>query len=647
MNKRWRVHAHDSGLIQDLQRVTGVPAVVAQLLLTRGIGDPRSAKSFLDTKLADLRDPEDLPGVTQAADLLYEMIQSQQPIVVYGDYDVDGMSATALLYSALSLLQAKASYYIPCRMEEGYGLNGEALTRLASQGARCVVTVDCGIASPEEALLARKLGLKLIVTDHHQFGDTLPEAAAIVHPRLPGHAYPFDGLCGAGVAFKLAWALCRRAAGAKRVGDRMKNFLLEAVALAALGTVADMVPLVDENRVLVRHGLESLKQRPTLGLRHLLKVTDLVNRSHYTGDDISFMLAPRLNAAGRLGQAALAVELLTTHSPQRAAALAEYIHELNATRQTLEQSIYLRANKQAREDFDPQQDPALVLAGRGWHPGVIGIVAGRLAQKYHRPVVVLAQDELGVKPASGSARSVPGFDLHGALNACSEHLERFGGHKAAAGMKVQDDQIDAFRAAFCEFAAEHITDEQRVAELWIDAEAPLSSFTLSVVNQIERLAPFGQGNSMPLLCCSDVTLDESPKRMGGGGRHLSLKISQHGVHMRAVAFGAGDWEQELLQTQTPIEIAYRPVINSFRGRRSVELHLTDWRPMSTDSPLNGSPSNGSESTGSRSSGTEPIGAESNGSAAHGSALKVSASRESGSNGSDSNETEPNGSGGQE
>jgi single-stranded-DNA-specific exonuclease len=503
-------------------------------------------------------------------------VADRRRIVIYGDYDVDGVTGTSLLWQCLKLLGADVGYYVPHRLEEGYGLNCEALSTLAKEGARVLVTVDCGIASLREAEHARELGLELIVTDHHEFADALPTAAAIVHPRLPGHSYPFSGLSGAGVAFKLAWAVCQCASQAKKVSPHMKDFLLQAVALAALGTVADVVPLVDENRLIVRHGLASLKQNPTLGLATLMKVAKLGEKDKLASEDIAFTIAPRINAAGRLGQARLAVELLTTQSQPRAQELAEYIELLNESRQSLERSIYLAANKQAQEQFDPENDAALVLADHDWHPGVIGIVAGRLAEKYHRPVVIISLDKLGVKPGVGSARSVAGFNLHEALLNCSEHLLSHGGHAAAAGLKIEAQSIAAFREAFCEHACGEIAAEERVAELWIDAEAPLSAFTLKVVEQIESLAPFGQGNCRPMLCATHVMLAELPKRIGNG-RHLSLKLVQHGVRMRGVAFGQGDWADELTDLATPLAIAFRPTINEYNGRRSVELHVCDWR----------------------------------------------------------------------
>jgi single-stranded-DNA-specific exonuclease len=577
MSKRWRIHSHDPDGITALGRAAGIPAVVAQLLVARGVTDAQRAREFLDPKLADLRDPQLLPGCEDAARLIHQAVRANKRICIHGDYDVDGMTGTALLYLALRLLGAEASYYIPHRVDEGYGLSCETIRAKAAEKIDLIVTVDCGIGSVEEAALARQLGVDLIITDHHEPGPQLPDASVVVHPRLPVGGYPFGGLSGSGVAFKLAWAICQQSSGAKKVGEAMKDFLLQAVGLAALGTVADVVPLVDENRVLVRHGLVSLAQRPTLGLVALMELADMAGKRFLDSDDLAFSLAPRLNAAGRLGQPQLAVELLVTDRPERAKELAAYIDQLNSTRQTLERSIQLAATKQTKELMDFDNQPALVLADHGWHPGVIGIVAGRLAEKFQRPVVLIGWDQMGIRPGIGSARSVPGFNLHAALTACDEYLISHGGHAAAAGLKIEEDKLAGFRAAFCEAAAAELGTVPREGELTIDAEAPLSSFTLQAIKQIERLSPFGAANARPLLCTTDVTLAEPPRTIGNGGHHLALKLTQYGVTFRAVAFGGGDWIDEMADLTEPIDIAFRPVINTFRGRQNVELHLVDWR----------------------------------------------------------------------
>jgi single-stranded-DNA-specific exonuclease len=576
MPRRWRIASHDPDLVARLQRDMGVPSVVAHLLCCRGIADGPAAHRFLEAKLSGLYDPADLPGATQAAERLAQAISAGRRIVVYGDYDADGMTATAILLLCLQLLGANVTYYVPNRLDEGYGLNDDALRSLAAQGAQMVVTVDCGIASVKEAITARELGLELIVTDHHEMAASLPEAAAVVHPRLPGSSYPFGHLAGAGVAFKLAWALCQQVGGASRVSPRMRNFLMQAVGLAALGTIADVVPLLDENRILVRHGLVSLHQNPTPGLAALMEITSLSKKPHLVAEDVGFTIAPRLNAAGRLGQAQLGVELLTTASQDRAVALAEYLHELNGSRDSLERSIYLAANRQAQEYFDAGHEGGLVLAERGWHPGVIGIVAGRLAEKYHRPVVLVALDSVGVKPGVGSCRSAAGFNLHEALQTCSEHLLGHGGHAAAAGLTIDEGCLDAFRVEFSALAGEAMLASGQLDDLEVDCETAFSGLTAPIVRQIETLGPFGRGNLRPVLCTTGVTLVGPPKRMGGGERHLSVTLAQSGIKFRAVAFGNGDWADELSQVAAPLSVAFKPVLNNFRGRSSVELHLADW-----------------------------------------------------------------------
>jgi single-stranded-DNA-specific exonuclease len=597
MPKRWRIATYDPARVAELEHAAGIPAVVAQLLLGRGICDCDGARQFLDAKLSGLREPEVLPGNVQAAAIIHQAIRDGRRITVYGDYDADGVTATAILLLCLRLLGARADFYIPNRIDEGYGLNHDALRALAAGGADVVVTVDCGIASVAEAETARELGLTLVITDHHQPKvvesaaanshtavseklpyTQLPRAAAIVHPGLPDSTYPFAGLCGAGVALKLAWALCQQASQAKRVGEPMRMFLMRAVGLAAIGTVADVVPLVDENRILVRHGLNCLRHYPTPGLHALEQITGLDKNPIIECEDVAFTIAPRLNAAGRLGQAPLALELLTTDSPERARKLAEFIHNLNEQRQSLERSVYRAANREARQICDTNgHTAALVLGGRGWHPGVIGIVAGRLAEEFHRPVVLISLDELRTKLAMGSGRSVAGFNLHAALTACERHLLGHGGHEAAAGLTIHETAIDAFREDFCTYARSMISVEDCTAELFVDAETPLAALTHQTVRQIESLAPFGHGNHRPILCTSDVHLAEPPKRIGSTGRHLALRFQQHGISLRAVAFGGGDWEQDLTSASGPLAVAFKPVINHFRGRATVEMHLADWR----------------------------------------------------------------------
>ncbi len=579
MRKAWRILPHDAGRVESLMRSAGVPPVVAQLLVSRGGYRPDDARLFLDSKLIGLRDPLELPGIAAATELITEAIRSGTPITIYGDYDADGITGAAILVNGLRLLGADVHYFVPNRLEDGYGLSVAAIEQLHRRGRRMIISVDCGITSVEQAELCNRLGITLIVTDHHELTDQLPPAAAIVHPRLPGTCYPFGELCGSGVAFKLAWALCQQASGSTKVTEPMRNFLMQSLALAAIGTVGDMVPLLDENRILVHHGLRSLRANPLPGLLELMKLTKLDRKSNLLSEDVAFTLAPRLNATGRLGQAQLGVELLTSPPGERVASLAQYIEQLNASRDSLQRSVQLAAGKLASADFDPEADPALVLAGVGWHLGVIGVVAGRLAEKYCKPVLVISLNAAGSKPAIGSGRAGgPQFDLHAALCQCSSRLIRFGGHRAAAGLTIAEDQIDHFRNEFYEAVARQGDGSDCVPEILIDAQAPLGQLNLQTVAQIEQLSPFGQGNPRPVLCSSGVTLAEPPRRMGSGERHLTVRLQQQNIQIRAVAFGQGDWCEDLTACEGPIDIAYRPVINEFGGRRNVEIQLVDWRP---------------------------------------------------------------------
>jgi single-stranded-DNA-specific exonuclease len=585
MQKSWRILPHDSGRVESLMRSAGVPPVVAQLLVSRGVYRADDARLFLESKLAGLRDPMELPGVPEASAIVLDAIQKSVPITIYGDYDADGMTGASILVNGLRLLGADVNYHVPNRLEDGYGLSCEAIEKLHRRGRKLIISVDCGITSVQQAALCKQLGITLIITDHHQLADELPDAAAVVHPRLPGTCYPFGELCGAGVAFKLAWAICQQVCGTKKVTEPMREYLMQSLALAAIGTIADMVPLLDENRILVHHGLRSLRANPLPGLAELMKITKLTGKSNLLSEDVAFSLAPRLNATGRLGQAQLGIELLTSPPGERVNSLATYIEQLNSSRDSLQRSVQLAASKLATTDFDPEADPALVLAGVGWHLGVIGVVAGRMAEKYGKPVIVISLDQTGGKPGVGSGRAgSPSVNLHEALAECSNRLVRFGGHQAAAGLTITEDQIDDFRSEFYEAVSRQMIDSDSVSEILIDAQAPLGQLNLQTVTQIEQLSPFGQGNPRPVLCSSGVTLAEPSRRMGGGDRHLSVRLTQHNIHIRAVAFGQGEWCDDLNACEGPIDIAYRPVINDFAGRRSVEIQLVDWRPSHAHAP---------------------------------------------------------------
>lgn len=576
MHRQWRIASHDETQVRELSARLRIAPLLAQVIVARGCVSAEAASQYLAKKLVDLHDPEKLPGVSTAADLIVAAVQAGRRITVYGDYDVDGVTSTSLLWHCLQLTGANVDYYIPSRLEEGYGLNCDAIRQLhVEDPARLVVTVDCGITSVAEAALARELGLELIITDHHQFADSLPVDTVLVHPRLPGE-YPFGELCGVGVAFKLAWAICTRLGDGKKASPKMREFLLSAIGLTAIGTIADVVPLIDENRVLVHFGLASLVERSSPGLKALMKIAGLLERPELQAEDIAFAIAPRINAAGRLGQARLAVELLTTSDAERAVALATYLDELNRNRQTVERRMLKQAKELVAERPEWQDQRALVLAHEEWHPGVIGIVASRVAEHFQRPAIMISIH--GVNGlAQGSGRSFAGFNLHAGLTACQHLLVGFGGHHAAAGLKIEPAGIDDFRAAFSQFVAENHQVMPGQAELAIDAEIRLADLSVKSITDLERLGPFGAHNSRPVFVASNVTL-VAAKKMGEGERHLSIQVRQFGESIRGVAFGKGEWADELNQVDGPISICFQPTINRFQGREKVEFQLLDWHP---------------------------------------------------------------------
>jgi single-stranded-DNA-specific exonuclease len=577
MPREWRFSPFDESQVRQLAGRLNVSPVLAQILAARGFETPERAGAFLDSRLTELHDPERLPGISAAADAVVAALRANRRITIYGDYDVDGVAATSILWHCLQLAGGRVEYYVPHRLEEGYGLNCEALAKLHERDpAMLVVSVDCGIASVREAEFARQLGLELIITDHHHPGPELPNANVLVHPRLPGTSYPFGDLCGAGVAFKLAWAICTRLGDGKKASPRMREFLLSAVGLAAVGTIADVVPLLDENRVLVRYGLKSLCERSSTGLKALLRATELADREVLDAEDIGFKIAPRINAAGRLGQARLAVELLTTENPERAVMLAAYLEEQNKARQTVERRMFKQARELVAANPEWADHAALVLEHHEWHAGVIGIVASRVAEQYQKPAILIARTEPD-QPGQGSARTFGGFDLHAGLTACAAELVTFGGHQAAAGLRIRPERINTFREAFCSYVAEHQAIDRADLELRIDAEVRLADLTLRAVVELDRLGPFGRANPRPVLASTRVELAEPPRKMGEGERHLDLRVRHYGKVMRAIAFGRGEWADEIAAVNGPFSVCFAANINRFRGQENVELQLLDWQ----------------------------------------------------------------------
>jgi single-stranded-DNA-specific exonuclease len=578
---------HDRDAVERLAATLQVAPVVAQLLLNRGLTAPDSGRRFLESPLSGLYPPELLPGAERAAERLYDAVQAGRRICVYGDYDVDGTTGTAILLHVLRLAGASPDFYVPHRLEEGYGLNHEALKQIAASGTNVVVTVDCGICSVAEAEEAKRLGLELIVTDHHEYKAELPAAAVLVHPRLPGTSYPFAGLSGSAVAFKVAWALARRASGGgEKVLPHFRDFLLDAVALAALGVVADVVPLLDENRVIVRYGLHRLQQAAPPGLRALCEAAGLTAGASMRADDVAFKLAPRLNAAGRLGCARLVVDLLTESRHEQATDRARYLEEQNAKRQTLERRMVSEA-RELIESEGRQDDPALVLAKLDWHAGVLGIVAGRLAEYYGRPSCLIAlqptrattapRDQLHARVGLGSGRSIPGFALHEALRHCDDLLLNHGGHMAAAGFRILPDKIDIFRERLCSYTAGCFPDGRPSPVLVLDAEVPLSVMTFGLLRDLDRLEPYGAENRKPVFLAGGASVVGQPRKIGNGERHLSFRVGQSGTSLRAVAWDMAERIDELMSEGGACSLAFTPKRNEWQGRSSIDLEVVDFQ----------------------------------------------------------------------
>ena len=570
MPQQWKIAPAWPGC-DDIARRAGVSPLLAQILYNRQVSEPDHILGFLRPQLSQLHAPEMLPGATQAAALIAEKIRQRKPIVIYGDYDVDGITATTILWHLLTLAGAEVSFYIPHRLEEGYGLNGEALRQLRLDGADTVVTVDSGITAVAEARLAREIGLTLVVTDHHTPGPELPDADAIVHPGLDD-SYPNPDLCGAGVAFKLAWAIAKQLSQADRVTPEFRQFLLDATSLAALGTIADVVPLRGENRILTRFGLIGLNETKLIGLKALIASARLADKK-INSEHVGFWLAPRLNAAGRMGHAQLAVELLTRADEDRANEIAMYLDEQNRSRQSLERRILREAIKKIETDnLASDARHAIVLAEEGWHAGVIGIVASRIVDRYGRPTVMIALED---GSGQGSARSITPFELHRALGDCEAHLEGFGGHAMAAGLKIKQENLDAFTEAFVARANQQLTAGDLIPTLKLDAELGLNDLTEPLVQDLHRLSPFGMGNRKPRFATGLLKLVGEPRLVGKDGNHLQLNLTDGRTSRKAIAFRQKDQMQALLDHRQ-CRVAFEPVLNHFNGRPSVELQVIDF-----------------------------------------------------------------------
>ncbi|MEW6488043.1 MAG: single-stranded-DNA-specific exonuclease RecJ [Thermodesulfobacteriota bacterium] len=588
MLRRWLLRESDAEARERISRASGVSGLTAAVLAARGFAGSEEVQAFLSPSLGALPDPSLLPGMDRAAARLTQAARGGESVWVYTDYDVDGVTSAALLGEFFQACGIPVQTWLPRRDREGYGLHADALREMAAQGGRVVVTADCGINAVAEARLARELGVDLIVTDHHTPGNELPQALAVVNPKLPGCAYPEPMLAGVGVAWNLAAAVRRRLRDAGWFSGRPEPDVRHLLDLVALGTVADMAPLTGVNRVLVAGGLARLNgpgRRP--GLRALLRAMGLQGDDAISAGRISFQLGPRLNASGRMASADRALALLLGTGPEAALEeTARTLHELNEDRRREEARVLDAARAVVeRGGWLRRGAFSLVVAGEGWHEGVIGIVASRLAETYHRPSVVIALDGAS-GTAKGSARSIRGFDLYGALAQCAGVLERFGGHRAAAGLGVAPERIGAFREAFEQAARRALDDEDLIPALAGDGEARFGELTLASVRELERLEPFGVGNPAPVLVSRGVTVLDA-RDLGGKG--VLLRLEQEGRRFsgkkwleRRGAEPAGPAAPTLaarageLSGRT-VDVAYVPEARTWRGQSQVELSLRGLR----------------------------------------------------------------------
>lgn len=552
----WKVSQLEAGAVNALVG-SGYAPLAAMVLASRGIGDDRQARAYLDCN-APLLDPFLMTDMDKAAGRVGLAMSRGEKIAVFGDYDVDGITATCLLTDFLRRHGADVVSYIPGRLEEGYGLNPIAIHQLHAEGVKLIVTVDCGITAVSEAELCKQLGIDLVITDHHECKQTLPAAIAVVDPHRPDGGYPHKNLSGVGMAFKLASALC----------GSQETVLEEYADMVCLGTVADVMPLQGENRVFVARGLESLAHTKRPGIAALMAECGCAPET-VSASSIGFMLAPRINAAGRMGQIDLAVELFLTDDPDKAAEAARGLCELNRQRQAVESEIYRQAVAMLPMGKPPE---AIVLADESWHQGVVGIVASRIAEEYACPTFLICLDG---EHGKASSRSHGGFNLFASLSALSPLLESYGGHELAAGFTISRANIPEFRRQICALAAQYYTDDVPRTVLDVDCAVSPELLTLHNVDSLQMLEPCGNGCPKPVLMMKNLTIDRIS--MVGGGRHMRLRLCSGHTYLNAIYFSANP-QTVSIQPGDLVDVAFTPQVNEFRGTRTVQMNVIDIRP---------------------------------------------------------------------
>ena len=565
VRKVWK-HKGDSvspGDIKAASERTGVPYIIAGVLLKRGV-KPSEFSDFLSKTKRSIINPLTMLDMDKASARITEAIRNGERIVIYGDYDVDGITSTALLYDFLKSEGADVGYYIPDRQDEGYGINIMAVNRLIKEGVKLLITVDCGITAIGEVEFAKLQGVDVIITDHHTCKERLPLAAeAIVNPKREDDGYEFDALAGVGVAFKLAMAV------AMGLGKNAADCFDKYVDLAAIGTIADVVPLVNENRVIVDKGLALLQNPKRCGISALLTVAGVADKK-VTASTVAFALAPRINAAGRLKSAVTAVDLLITDDKDKALEIANELDRANKERQETEYEINREALSIIENDKDFEKKKVIVLAKEGWHNGVIGIVASRIVEKFYKPCILISVTD-GV--GKGSGRSISGFNLFDALSACEEHLTNFGGHSVAAGLGINMENIDAFDKAINKYADETLSDDDMVPVIKIDCILSGAQLNLSTAKLLSTLEPYGMGNEVPVFAIKDATVTQV-YAVGNEGKHIRMQIEKDGVRVNCIGFGMGEFCNFINVSQL-VHLAFKLDINNYMGNEMLQLMLTD------------------------------------------------------------------------
>ena len=577
--KRWVTTDKDWPAVWSLSRSAGVSFELAQICQNRGLHSPQEIAGFLSCREDGFFDPFLFPGMAKAVQEITSAMAQEQKILIYGDYDVDGITATSLLYLYLNSIGASVDYYIPSRIEEGYGLNDEAIRWAAAEGFRLIITVDCGITAIDQVHLANQLGLRMVITDHHQPRTDLPAAAALINPKIPGCDYPGADLAGVGVAWKLAQGIHRHREG---IPPGPGLYLKDYLDLVSLGTVADVVSLTGENRLIVKLGLQMMNQpglRP--GLKALLAEGGWTDKT--VGESqLGFLLAPRLNAAGRLSSARNGVELLISGDPGRCQEIARELNGENTQRQAVEKHIFAEASQMMLDQPERQEDWLLVLASAEWHPGVIGIVASRLMEKYHRPTILLSIDG---DTAKGSGRSIAGLDLYQALENSQDLLLQFGGHKLAAGLKIHTADIEQLRVQLNRWAKKVLREEDLLPTLKIDVDRGIDGSEAALIDDLQRLAPFGQGNPRPVFIMRRLLVAEA-RAIGTAGVHLKMELVANSRKFAAIGFNLGG-EKAWLFPDTAVDIACTLEMNQWNGRSTLQFVIKDIQPAGQTPDLSG------------------------------------------------------------